>query len=103
LYANDSHQELRVGPVRSPAELEDLWSIDNTAYGEASITSERFRDWWLSFPLGLRALFLRNRVMGAIGIWPLSNRRARLLKSAQLKESQLLGRTMRGYIDRVAG
>ena len=37
--------------------------------------------------------------MGAIGIWPLSNRCLRLLKSAQLKESQLMGRSMRGYID----
>jgi len=90
---------LRVGPVRSPAELEDLWAIDNAAYGEASITYERFQDWWSSFPLGLRALFFKNRVMGAIGIWPLSNRCGRRLKSAQLKESQLMGRTMRGYID----
>jgi hypothetical protein len=94
--ANDNHQQLRVGPVRSPAELEDLWAIDNAAYGEASLTYERFQDWWSSFPLGLRALFFKNRVMGAIGIWPLSNRCARLLKSAQLKESQLMGRTMRG-------
>jgi hypothetical protein len=97
--ANDNHQQLRVGPIRSPAELEDLWAIDNAAYGEASITYERFQDWWSSFPLGLRALFFQNRVMGAIGIWPLSNRCGRLLKSAKLKESQLLGRMMRGYID----
>ena len=98
--ANDNHQQLRVGPVRSPAELEDLWAIDNAAYGEASITYERFQDWWSSFPLGLRALFFKSRIMGAIWIWPLSNRCGRLLKSAQLKESQLMGRTMRGYIDR---
>jgi hypothetical protein len=45
------------------------------------------------------ALFFGNRVMGAIGIRPLSNRCARLLKSAQLLELQLLGRTMRGYMD----
>jgi hypothetical protein len=96
---DDDHQQLRVGPVRSPAELEDLWAIDSAAYGEASITYEKFRDWWSSFPLGLRALFFRNRVMGAIGIWPLSNRCSRLLKSAQLKESQLIGRTMRSYLD----
>jgi len=97
--ANDNHQQLRVGPVRSPAELEDLWAIDNAAYGEASITYEKFQDWWSSFPLGLRALFFRNRVMGGIGIWPLSNRCTRLLKAAQLKESQLIGRTMRSYLD----
>src|SRR5271165_1202242 len=97
--ANDNHQQLRVGPVRSPAELEDLWATDSAAYGEASITYERFQDWWSSFPLGLRALFFQNRVMGAIGIWPLSNRCARLLKSAQLRESQLIGRMMRRHLE----
>jgi hypothetical protein len=40
--ADDNHQQLRVGPVRSPAELEDLWAIDKAAYEDASITCERF-------------------------------------------------------------
>jgi len=97
--ADDDHQQLRVGPVRSPAELEDLWAIDKAAYEEASITYERFHEWWSSFPLGLRALFFRNRVMGAIGIWPLSDRYGRLLKSAQLRESQLIGRMMRRHLE----
>ena len=52
-FCADDHQQLRVGPVRSPAELEDLWAIDSAAYGEASITYEKFQDWWSSFPLGL--------------------------------------------------
>jgi hypothetical protein len=98
-FCADDDQQLHVGPVRSPAELEDLWAIDSAAYGEASITFEKFQDWWSSFPLGLRALFFRNRIMGAIGLWPLSHRCTRLLKSAQLKESQLIGRTMRSYLD----
>jgi hypothetical protein len=55
--ADDDHQQLRVGPVRSPAELEDLWAIDKAAYEEASITYERFDEWWASFPLGLRPCF----------------------------------------------
>jgi hypothetical protein len=76
-----------------------LWAIDSAAYGEASITYERFKDWWSSFPLGLRALFFRNRVMGAIGIWPLSIRLAASLKSARLKGSELSGRMMRTFVD----
>jgi hypothetical protein len=94
-----THQHLRVGHVRSLGELEDLWAIDNEAYGEASITYERFKDWWLSFPLGLNALFFRNRVMGAIGIWPLSARCAGFLTTAQLKESEISGRRMRAFHD----
>ena len=92
-----TYQQLRVGQVRSLGELEDLWAIDNEAYGEASITYEKFKDWWLSFPLGLHALFFRNRVMGAIGIWPLSARCAGLLTTARLKESELTGRRMRTF------
>jgi hypothetical protein len=90
---------LRVGSIRSPAELQDLWAIDKAAYKEASITYERFHQWWSSFPLGLRALFFRNRVMGAIGVWPLSDRYGRLMKAAQLKESQLIGRVMRRHLE----
>ena len=91
-------QYLHVGHVRSPAELEDLWAIDKEAYGEASITYEKFKDWWLSFPRGLHALFFRTRVMGAIGIWPLSARCAGLLTTGRLKESQLTGRNMRTFV-----
>ena len=98
----DDHQQLRVGPVRSPAELEDLWAIDSAAYAEASITYEKFKDWWLGFPPGLGALFFKNRVMGAIGIWPLSPRCAWQLKTARLKESQLIGRAMHAFVSRPA-
>jgi hypothetical protein len=93
------HEHLRVGHIRSCAELHDLWAIDNEAYGEASITYEKFEDWWRSFPSGLRAIFFRTRVMGAIGIWPLSSSCAGLLKAARLKESEITGRQMRVFKD----
>ena len=85
--------------IQSTAELEDLWEIDNAAYGEASITYEKFRDWWFSYPPGLHALFFRTRVMGAIGIWPLSARYAELFRNGRIKESQLNGRAMRPFMN----
>ena len=42
------HENLHVRPIQSSAELEDLWEIDNATYGEASITYEKFKDWWMS-------------------------------------------------------
>ena len=85
--------------IQSTAELEDLWEIDNAAYGEASITYEKFRDWWFSYPPGLHALFFRTRVMVAIGIWPLSARYAELFRNGRIKESQLNGRAMRPFMN----
>ena len=65
--ANDNHQELRVGPVRSPAELEDLWAIDNAAYGEASITCERFQDWWFPSRSACGPCFSKTALWGPSG------------------------------------
>ena len=91
------HEHLRVGHIRSCGELHDLWAIDSDAYGQASITYEKFEDWWRSYPPGLWAIFFRTRVMGAIGIWPLSTSCASLLKAARLKESEITGRQMRVF------
>jgi hypothetical protein len=96
------HEHLHVRPIQSSAELEDLWEIDHAAYGEASITFEKFKDWWMSFPAGLHALFFRTRVMGAIGIWPLSDRCAELFATGRIKESEINGRTMRTFLHAVA-
>jgi len=93
------HEHLRVGHIRSCGELHDLWAIDNEAYGEASIAYDKFEEWWRCYPYGLRALFFRTRVMGAIGIWPLSARCAGLLKASRLKESEIRGPQMRAFRD----
>jgi DNA-binding XRE family transcriptional regulator len=90
-------KKLRLGDIRSPAELHDLWSMDNVAYGDASITFEHFQELWNAFPLGLRVLFFENTIIGAIGIWPLSGSWARALKAARVRERELPGRTMRAF------
>jgi transcriptional regulator with XRE-family HTH domain len=84
-----SEDQIRLGSIRSPAELRDLWAIDNTAYGDSNITFEHFLALWKAFPLGLRVLFFENQIMGAMGIWPVSSRWAEDLKSAHLEEADL--------------
>jgi hypothetical protein len=54
------HEHLHVRQIQSSAEREDLWEINNAAYGEASITYEKFKNWWMSFPSGLSAVFFRT-------------------------------------------
>lgn len=36
----------RLGSISSPDELEELWAIDKSAYGAASIPFENFLEWW---------------------------------------------------------
>jgi hypothetical protein len=86
----------QVGEVASIDKLSELWEIDKAAYGEASLTWEAFKGWWRSYRPGLKTLFLEDRVVGAIGIWPLSERCARRLAAGRIKESEITGRMMRG-------
>ena len=86
----------QVGEVASIDKLSELWAIDKTAYGEASLSWETFKGWWRSYRPGLKTLFLEDRIVGAIGIWPLSERCARRLATGRIKESEITGRMMRG-------
>ena len=91
----DKTHEFRLGSISAPDELAELWAIDKTAYGEASITYEKFRDWWLAYPPGLMVLNWNQGIGGAIGLWPLSDRSAARLTNAQMKEADVTGRMMR--------
>jgi transcriptional regulator with XRE-family HTH domain len=81
--------EIRLGQIRSPAELRKLWAIDNVAYGSANITFEHFQSLWRAFPAGLKVLFDGNEIIGALGIWPVTPDWAERLKNTELKEAQL--------------
>lgn len=80
---------LRVGTIRSSAELETLWAIDHEAYQEASISFDTFRQWWTAFPQGLHVLFFDNEIMGAMGLWPIPNDWAQNLKTGKAREAEL--------------
>jgi hypothetical protein len=93
----DTTHQFRLGPICSQDEFEELRAIDNSAYGAASITYEKFRDWWRAYPPGLMVLNWDRRTGGAIGLWPLSGRTAARLTNAQLNESDLTGEMMRPF------
>ncbi len=94
---SDTTHQFRLGSISSPDELEELWAIDNSAYGTASITYEKFLDCWRAYPPGLLVLHWDQHIGGAIGLWPLSERAAARLTNARMKESDLTGRMMRRY------
>lgn len=90
---------MQLGHIRSRAELEDLWEIDSAAYGEASITYEKFQDWWFFYPSDLHACSFVPVSWGLSALGPLSTRSAELFTTGRLKESQLNGRAMRPFIN----
>lgn len=92
-----NERAFRLGSIHSADELNELWGIDRTAYGEASISFEKFRDWWCAYPSGLLVLHSRQRIGGALGLWPISDRFAASLTKAQIKEPALTGRMMRPF------
>src|SRR5258708_19775524 len=92
--------ECQVGSIACQDQLEELWAIDSAAYGAASITYDKFREWWRGFPSGLQVLHWQQRIGGAMGLWPLSDRSAARLINAQIKESALTGRMMRPVVTR---
>lgn len=81
--------KLRMGKIRTEAELLNLWTIDNEAYGDGNITFDHFLALWNAFPAGLHVLFHENEIMGAMGLWPVTSAWAEQIKSAQLKEAEL--------------
>ncbi|MBS0657744.1 MAG: hypothetical protein JSR82_05785 [Verrucomicrobia bacterium] len=88
---------LRIGRVETEQQLRQLYLIDDDAYGAASIPFELFRDLWVAFPAGLVALFREDRIIGAIGIWPLEMAWHARFKACQLKEVELDPASMEGY------
>lgn len=66
-------------------------AIDRAAYGETSISFERFLDWWSAFPRGSQALFFGERILGALGLWPLSDAGAGALKAGRVKQAEVRG------------
>jgi hypothetical protein len=81
--------KLRMGKIRTEAELFNLWTIDNEAYGEGNISFDHFLALWKAFSSGLHVLFHENEIMGAMGVWPVTSEWAEKIKSAQLKEAEL--------------
>lgn len=76
--------------VDSDARLRELWQIDKAAYQNACISLDAFRDWWSRYDLGLRVVVNhQSQIVGAVGIWALSEQRIRMLISGQITEGEL--------------
>ena len=78
-----------LGSISSPDELEELWAIDKSAYGAASIPFEKFLEWWRAYPPGLLVLKGDKRIGGAIGMWPITESAAARLREPACEQHLL--------------
>ncbi|WML90216.1 CHAT domain-containing protein [Thiothrix lacustris] len=88
-----NRSKYHVGHIQTSEELAELWKIDKDAYKDASLSLEEFHDWWVTFDQGLKVIYKGDEIVGAIGIWPLSEESAFKFKTGNLKETYLLPST----------
>jgi hypothetical protein len=77
--------------VSSEEQLQELWKIDDDAYQENSLNFELFRNWWEQYVLGLKIITNSlDLIVGASGLWALSEAQTRYFISGRIKEQELL-------------
>jgi hypothetical protein len=80
--------------IASPEELERLWRLDSTAYGNCTIPFAQLLDWWRAYPKGITALFHETAIQGAIEIWPLTRSVAQRLHAGEISEKEITAQNM---------
>ncbi len=94
-----STETFNVRYIYTSEELITLWELDQSAYGQASIPLPVFYSWWEAFECGLKVLFMGEQIIGACGIWPLSEADSTKLHRGEIKEVDLRPRTLQSCRD----
>lgn len=65
-------QAVRVRCPVSEREVRMVSDVDRESFGRLAVPAETLIDWWRAYPEGVQVLFVGDRPLGAIGIWPLN-------------------------------
>jgi hypothetical protein len=80
----------RVHRIGSVEQLRELWEIDADAYEECSLPFAVFRSWWENYEPGLTAISRNDKIIGCMGIFPLSKDQYEGFVSGNLAEAELV-------------
>jgi hypothetical protein len=75
-----------VRSVRSETELQVISNLDREYFGADSVDYRGLLGWWKRYPDGVQALVRGSEIVGAVGIWPLSENAFRNLIHGKLDE-----------------
>jgi hypothetical protein len=80
---------IQVSAVQDLSMLRELWEIDKEAYQDHSIEFESFERWWTQYPNAGRCLLIGGRIVGSLGIYPLSEKQAAQFIAGEIREEDL--------------
>jgi hypothetical protein len=79
----------RVQVCQDLEQLRQLWEIDKEAYKDCSLSFEDFESWWNRYEFGSRILLEGDRIVAALGIYPISPEQHHAFVTGQIAESEL--------------
>ena len=86
---NSRRLPVEIRPVVTDGELEAVWELDDAGYGEAAEPFEMLVRWWCAFPEGVMVAYQEGRIVGAIGLWPISAEQAADFRQGRISEQEL--------------
>ena len=79
-------RRLSVRHIHDAEELRRVWELDSSVYAALAEPYDTLKSWWEAFPSGIYGLFFDGSLIGALGIWPVSDRWVDTLASGRASE-----------------
>lgn len=79
-----------VAPTRTEADLRAMAAIDTEAYGADNVAYSVLRSWWRRYPPGHTVISREGRVIGGVGLWPVSAEVYHLLRAGTLHKPDFI-------------
>jgi hypothetical protein len=69
--------------ISSEEELTQIHQFEvDSLPANTSLNRDKLREWWQTYPMGLKSLFLGNQLIAVASIWPISEESAQYLRSS---------------------
>ena len=82
-------RRLSVRHLHDAAELRSVWEIDASVYATLAEPYDSLYSWWEAFPSGIYGLFFDSALIGALGVWPVSEHWIDALTTGRVSELSL--------------
>jgi hypothetical protein len=81
--------------ISSEGEVRALEALDVEIYGPAALPGDQLLSWWLKYPKGIHVVYDPIRLVGAIGMWPISEEAYAQLMRGERTEASVTAADLR--------